>query len=152
MLAALGGGPRGVGVPSSVVHHIGGASLPAGDPRKAYHNYRNNLLLLSRHLAPGALRRTLARRAVLDTAAALRALAAGRPREAAAIARAYADAHRMRGAFANGTLALPRRADASPGDTAPWPPYRRSIVADHFLRHRRRFSDLDPNAIHPRLR
>ncbi len=143
-------------VPASVVYHIGGASLAAGHPRKVYHNFRNNLLLLSRHLSPGAFRRTLARRAVLDTAAALRALAAGRPAEAIAIARAYADAHRMRADFAPGTAALPRTArpaapDAAP-DAAPWPPYRRSIVSDHFLRRRTRFSDLDADAFHPRLR
>src|SRR5690606_12693527 len=32
--------------PASRVYHIGGASLPQGNPRKTYYNFRNNLLLL----------------------------------------------------------------------------------------------------------
>ena len=136
--------------PSSVVYHVGGASLAAGDPRKTYHNYRNNLLLLSRHLPRRRFLATLLRRSVLDATAAARAAVAGRPREALAIARAYADAHRMRDAFAYGTGALPRAATSH--DAAPWPPYRRSVVADVFARGVRRFSELPVDAFDDRLR
>ena len=31
---------------TSVIYHLGGGSLPAGNPRKTYLNFRNNLLLL----------------------------------------------------------------------------------------------------------
>lgn len=141
-------------VPSSVVYHVGGASLAAADPRKTYHNYRNNLLLLSRHLPRRRFLGLLARRSVLDAAAAARAVAAGRPREAAAIARAYLDAHRMRADFAPGTLALlPAKQTVAPSsDAAPWPPYRRSVVVNVFARGVRRFADLPTDAFHPRLR
>ena len=37
-------------VPSSVVYHLGGGSLPMGNPRKTYLNFRNNLLLLHKNL------------------------------------------------------------------------------------------------------
>ena len=48
-------------VPSSVVYHIGGGSLPAGSPGKLYLNYRNNLLMLRKNLG-----KTLALRALKD--------------------------------------------------------------------------------------
>ena len=38
-------------VPSSVVWHIGGGSLPNNSPKKLYLNYRNNLLMLRKNLA-----------------------------------------------------------------------------------------------------
>ena len=123
-------------VPSSVVYHIGGASLPQGDARKAYFNFRNNLLLLYKNLPTREWLRIFPQRAALDAVAALRALASGRPAEATAIARAYLDAHRMRGAFAG-----PR-----PETARPFPPYRGLVVADYFARGRQRFSDLPREA------
>lgn len=38
-------------VPSSVVYHVGGGTLPAESPFKLFLNYRNNLLMLSNNLA-----------------------------------------------------------------------------------------------------
>ncbi|MEL6444876.1 MAG: glycosyltransferase family 2 protein [Bacteroidota bacterium] len=118
--------------PSAEVYHIGGASLRQGDPRKTYLNFRNSLLMLFKNLPPRAWLATFPRRLALDTLAAARALVAGRPRETAAIARAYLDAHRMRGSY------LDQRPASSPFAL----PYRRSIALDYFLRKHRRFSDL----------
>lgn len=36
--------------PSSKVYHLGGGSLPYGNPKKTYLNFRNNLFLLARNL------------------------------------------------------------------------------------------------------
>ena len=33
-------------VPQSVVYHVGGGTLPKGNPRKTYLNFRNNLTML----------------------------------------------------------------------------------------------------------
>ncbi|MEM9998988.1 MAG: glycosyltransferase family 2 protein [Bacteroidota bacterium] len=127
--------------PSAEVYHIGGASLPQGDPRKAYLNFRNSLLMLFKNLPPRAWLATFPRRLALDTLAATRALTAGRPREAAAIARAYLDAHRMRGTY------LDRRPASSPVTL----PYRGSIALDYFLRKRQRFADLPAERFSPLL-
>ena len=113
------------------VYHIGGGSLPAGNPRKTYLNFRNNLLMLHRNLPRGAWWRTLMVRTVLDSAAAVRSLVSGNPGDAWAIVRAYAAAHRMRAQVA----------DSSGLSYVPLP-YRRSIVLDHFLRGRKHFSEL----------
>jgi len=117
-------------VPDSVVFHIGGGSLPAGNPRKTYLNFRNNLLMLYRNLPRGAWWRTLIVRSLLDSLAVIRALVSFNPSEAWAIVRAYAAAHRMRGQIE----------DRQQGHTPL--PYRRSIVFDYFLRGKKRFSDL----------
>lgn len=37
-------------VPSSVVYHIGGGTLPKGNTRKVYLNFRNNLIMLGKNL------------------------------------------------------------------------------------------------------
>ena len=117
--------------PASEAYHLGGASLPAGDPRKTYFNVRNGLVMLAKNLPARERRRVLAARRVLDAVAAARALAAGRRDEAAAFRRAWRDA-------------APRlRATPPPtGGAVVLPPYRGSVVADYFVRGRRRFSDL----------
>ncbi|MEL6611176.1 MAG: glycosyltransferase family 2 protein [Bacteroidota bacterium] len=125
--------------PSAEVYHIGGASLPQGNPRKTYLNFRNSLLMLFKNLPPRDWLATFPRRLALDALAAARALVAGRPRETAAIARAYLDAHRMRGAY------LDQRPASSPVAL----PYRRSIALDYFLRKHRRFSDLPSEHFEP---
>jgi hypothetical protein len=119
-------------IPASTAYHIGGGSLPRGDVRKAYYNFRNGLLMLYKNLPAAAWRRVFLQRLPLDLAAALRAVAAGRPREALAIGRAYRDAHRMRRYYAN-----------APSSCDPvLPSYQGSIVLDYFVRGRRRFRDL----------
>ncbi|ARA92779.1 glycosyl hydrolase [Rhodothermaceae bacterium RA] len=131
-----------VGVePRVAVRHIGGGSLPRGDARKVYLNFRNNLLLLYKNLPPDVWRRRFPERLLLDGLALLRAVATGRLGEAGAILRAYADAHRMKPAFATDR---PR-----PTDRVVPLPYRGSIVVDYFLRGRRRFRDLPPECFEP---
>jgi GT2 family glycosyltransferase len=120
--------------PRSTVYHIGGASLPQGSPRKAYYNFRNSLLLLYKNLPPAAWRRVLPQRMALDLGALGRALATGAMREAGAIVRAYRDAFRMRGHYAD---------ERPTADEAPvLPPYRGVLPVDYFLRGRRTFADL----------
>jgi GT2 family glycosyltransferase len=36
--------------PSSVVYHVGGGTLPKGNKRKVFLNFRNNLIMLSKNL------------------------------------------------------------------------------------------------------
>src|SRR5690606_7356043 len=90
-------GFRVVYEPDSRVFHIGGASLPANDPRKTYLNFRNSLLTLYKNGGKSAWPRRFATRLILDAAAALRFALAGRMQAAVAIVRAYSDAHRMKG-------------------------------------------------------
>jgi hypothetical protein len=120
--------------PASTAYHIGGASLAQGDPRKAYYNYRNSLLMLYKNLPPAAWRRTWPARLALDAAAAARALLQGNGAEARAIAQAYRDAFRMRPHY--------QGARPAAGDRAVYPSYRGVAPVDYFLRGRTRFSEL----------
>jgi len=122
--------------PKSEVYHMGGASLPQGSPEKVYYNFRNNLLLLYKHLSPAQWRRVFPERILYDAAAAARALALGKPAEARAVVRAYADAHQLKHAFADDRP----RTGAETVD----PSYRGSIVWDYFVRGHQTFQELPP--------
>jgi hypothetical protein len=121
-------------VPQSHVWHIGGGSLPQGNPRKTYFNFRNNLLLLYKNLPPGRWARLFPQRLLLDSLAVLRAVLTGHLREAGAILAAYGDAHRMRG-----LVEAARPIQDEPNGP---PCYHGSLVLDYFLRRRRHFRDL----------
>ncbi len=76
-------------VPESVVYHVGGGSLEAGNPRKTFLNYRNNLLMLAKNLPLQSLFPTLFARLILDAIAAVRELGMGKGRTFLAIFRAH---------------------------------------------------------------
>jgi GT2 family glycosyltransferase len=118
--------------PRSEVYHIGGGSLPQGNPRKTYYNFRNSFLLLWKHLPRRHFRRVVAGRYALDTAAATRALATGNLAEVDAIRRAHVDFRKLRKHY------------TPPSDDEPlvFPPYDRSIVRDYFLHGRKTFAEL----------
>ncbi len=126
--------------PASEVYHIGGGTLQRGSVRKTYLTFRNNLLMLYKNLPESEWKRVFAARCALDAAAAARTLAQGRPAEAAAIMRAYTDAHRMKDSWTHG--------GARPATLAETvlPSYRNSIVVDYFARGRRRFDALPQEA------
>jgi GT2 family glycosyltransferase len=122
--------------PASEVYHLGGASLPQGDPRKMFFNVRNSLVMLAKNLPPPEARRALRGRRLLDAVAAARSWIGGNRAEADAIRRAVREAReRIR------TVEPPPEAERPVR-----PPYRGSVVLDYFLRGRRRFSDLPASA------
>jgi GT2 family glycosyltransferase len=58
-------------VPSSIVLHEGGASLPGGSAEKIYYNHRNNIAMLLKNLGRGGLFWVMPLRFLLEIAAAL---------------------------------------------------------------------------------
>jgi GT2 family glycosyltransferase len=119
--------------PKSVVYHIGGASLPQGNPRKTYFNFRNSLLMLYKNLPPSAFRRIMFGRIVFDAIAWLRALFGGTKGEAKAIFHAYQDFWEMRRLYLRPV----------PTEKQVLPTFPKSIVLSYFLRNKKKFSDLD---------
>jgi GT2 family glycosyltransferase len=61
--------------PGSLVYHLGGGTLPQGNPRKTFLNYRNNLFLLYKNLPDEIVARTIFTRMALDGLSSLRYLA-----------------------------------------------------------------------------
>lgn len=64
-------------VPSSVVYHVGGGTLPMGNQRKVFLNFRNNLLMMAKNLPPSERLRKIAYRILLDNVAAFQGLVKG---------------------------------------------------------------------------
>ena len=89
-------GRRVMCVPSSVVYHIGGASLSKDNPRKMYLNFRNNLLMLYKNIPQSAYRSTFLIRYFFDLLAYLHLLLEGKFKSAHAVVEAYSDYLKMR--------------------------------------------------------
>ena len=64
-------------VPQSVAYHLGGGTLPQGNPRKDYLNFRNNMILLYKNLPEDRLKPVMRLRFWLDLLASLQFLATG---------------------------------------------------------------------------
>ena len=123
-------------VPSSHVYHLGGGSLPQGNPRKTYLNFRNNLLLLHKNLPHDEGKRLLLVRRLMDTLAFGMAIAKFHFGDARAIVRAHRDFRRMRSHYTSqpdvNLLKL-------------LPEERVNIITAHYLRGVKRFTQLKIN-------
>lgn len=120
-------------VPSSHVYHLGGGSLPQGNPRKTYYNFRNNLLLLHKNLPHREGKKLLLLRRLMDALAFGMALAKGHFGDARAIIRAHWHFRLMRSRYTtqptvNLLKVLPEE--------------RVNIITAHYLRGVKRFTDL----------
>lgn len=126
-------GYRVAAVAGASVRHLGGGSLPMGNPRKTYLNFRNNLLMMHKNLPDSTRGRKLLRRRLLDTLAWVRSVATLRWADAAAIVRAHRDFSRMRRNYA-----------AHPDDDllGTVEGSKRNILTQYYLRGRRRYSQL----------
>ena len=114
----------------SRVYHLGGASLPKGNPRKTYLNFRNNLLMMRKNLPDKEGRRLLLVRRLLDTLAFFFAIAQWHWGDARAIVRAHRDYRRMRHALHDfPSVNLLRQS----------PQGRCNIIVDYYLRRRKVF-------------
>ncbi len=69
---------RVVCVPQSRAYHLGGGTLPKGNPQKTYLNFRNNLTMLYKNLPASELKHVMRVRVVLDYVAALQLLLTGK--------------------------------------------------------------------------
>ena len=83
-------------IPDSVIYHVGGGTLNKENPRKAFLNFRNNLLMLYKNLPEKELRKVLFIRGILDWVAALVFLLKGERKTAAAVLRARKEFKRIR--------------------------------------------------------
>ncbi len=75
--------------PASVVYHVGGGTLPMGDRRKVYFNFRNNLIMLTKNLPAKEAIWKIPFRIFLDSIAAWKNLLSGRSVTFFAIAKAH---------------------------------------------------------------
>ncbi len=76
--------------PSSVVYHLGGGTLPKGNSRKVFLNFRNNLIMLFKNLHWKEKLWIIPSRLALDAAFAWKALLQGNSAAYFAVAKAHA--------------------------------------------------------------
>ena len=75
--------------PASVVYHVGGGTLPKGNSKKTYLNFRNNLIMIYKNSSAGSLILKMPIRFGLDALAAYKGLFAGDGGYFIAIAKAH---------------------------------------------------------------
>ena len=131
-----GGKIRAIG--NSRVYHKGGGTLEAGNPRKVFWNYRNNIFLLVKNLSGVNLSRFLIARMLLDKIAFWGELAKTNGAGAVAIIKAYF------WVFTHMGLILSKRRDVQKSrkvddKTALRNIYPGSIVWEYFFRGKRNF-------------
>ena len=120
-------------LPSSRVYHLGGGSLPQGNPRKTYLNFRNNLLLLHKNLPVDEGKRLLFTRRLMDTLAFGMAILKFHFGDAWAIVRAHRDFRSMRSAYTS---------QPDVNLLKQLPEERVNIITAHYLRGVKLFTDL----------
>lgn len=98
-------GYRLICTPSSIVYHVGGATLNAESPRKTFLNFRNNLLMLYKNLPENELKKVMRVRLILDYVAAMKFLLTGHPKNAKAVYQARKEFHKLQYSYA------PKRAE-----------------------------------------
>ena len=86
-------------IPQSVAYHLGGGTLPQGNPHKDYLNFRNNLLLLYKNLPEERLKSVMRIRWWLDALASVQFLLKGQTGSFKAVWRARRDFHKIRPDF-----------------------------------------------------
>ncbi len=134
-------GRAGVCIPDSVVYHVGGGTLPKGNPMKTYLNFRNNLTMLYKNLSDSELPGVMRMRFVLDWVAAFQMLILGRSwGDFRAVVRARRDFKRRKKDFAadreriQSTRMLPTGCVNGV--------YSFSILWQYYIKGIRKFSDL----------
>lgn len=117
-------------ITASHVFHLGGGSLPQGNPRKTYLNFRNSLLLLHKNLPVEDGKRMLIVRRLYDTLAWGMALAKMHWGDAKAIIKAHRDYRIMRHNY---------HCQPQENLLKTFPGAQRNIVIDYYLKGKKKF-------------
>lgn len=125
-----------VAVPSSIVYHVGGGTLPMGNSRKVYLNFRNNLLMLSKNLSLSEKIWKIPYRIVLDNISGLQAILKGDIKTFRSVQKAHF--HFLQRKFNKKEVSfLPKKKLKNlPGV------YNGSIVFDYFIQKKKTFSEI----------
>lgn len=126
--------------PASVVYHVGGGTLPKGNERKVFLNFRNNLIMMAKNLPLSQSWWKLPYRLLLDTVSAFKSLIEGQWVYFVAIFKAHVafvawlPGRRKKSVFPAGSRS---------GRLAGW--YRGSVVWKHFVLGKTRFDEIVGN-------
>lgn len=124
--------------PASLVYHLGGGSLAAGNKKKVFLNFRNSLVVLHKNLVPGERFSIILQRMVLDGIAGIRFLLQGKFALFLAVIRAHGSYYKwIFNHKRNPAIKKPFRSRNGV--------YAGSIVKDYFLHGKKTFSEIVKN-------
>ena len=125
-------------VTDSKVYHVGGGTLPQGNPRKTYLNFRNNLTMLYKNLPQKNLKKVMRVRYWLDRVAMLQSLAKGNIADVKAIMKARKDFEEWKQDFAKDRADIQenRKLNESQDLT------NKSILWQYFALQKKKYSEL----------
>jgi GT2 family glycosyltransferase len=122
--------------PESVVYHVGGGTMPKGNERKVFLNFRNNLIMMAKCLPPGQWLWKIPVRFLLDSVSAWKSLFAGEAVYFWAILEAHLAFFKW--------LVLSRKKSLFPakktGKLDGW--YTGSVVWQYFVRGKKTFAEI----------
>ncbi|HEX8575507.1 MAG TPA: glycosyltransferase family 2 protein [Flavobacterium sp.] len=117
--------------PTSVVYHVGGATLEQGNPHKTFLNFRNSLLMLTKNLPKSSLFSVLLVRMLLDGVAGFQFLFKGKGKHFLTILKAHLSFYKH---FSKN---YKKRSFSKPGY------YKiKSIVVAYYINNRKAFEKL----------
>ena len=124
--------------PQSTVYHVGGGSLPQGNPFKTYLNFRNSLVLILKNEEPNKIAKKIFVRLILDNIAALKSLLNADFKSSRAIVQAEIDFLRKWSYWKSkrnkSLLYLPLK--KMPGV------YTKSLLWQYFINRKKYFNDI----------
>jgi GT2 family glycosyltransferase len=121
--------------PESVVYHVGGGTLPKGNHRKVFLNFRNNLIMMAKNLPFGSALLKISIRFGLDGLSALKSLLAGEGTYFWAVIKAH-------GGFLYWLITEKKSKSPVVQNYRLNGYLRKSIVWQHFILGRRKFSEI----------
>lgn len=122
--------------PASVVYHVGGGTLPKGNARKVYLNFRNNLVMMAKNMPPGEATWKIILRFGLDAISAVKSLFAGEGTYFIAVIRAHLRFIKWLFAERKKSLFPVSRRGALSGYL------QKSVVWSYFVKGKRKFSEI----------
>ncbi len=122
-------------VPASVIYHVGGGSLPQGNARKTYLNFRNNLMMMFKNLPLSTLWWKMPFRMFLDGVAAFYSLAKNKNlKDFAAILKAHYSFYMALPKLIKKRRAIPHLSSLHLSEV--------NILVQYFGKGKRKFSEL----------
>ena len=125
--------------PQSVVYHVGGGTLPKGNERKVFLNFRNNLVMMAKNLPRWEAIWKISYRFLLDYISAFKSLLSGQRTYYRSVTKAH-------GAFMKWLFTKRKKGIFPPKKKGELAGYLyKSVVWSYFIQHKKTFAEIVEN-------
>ena len=126
---------------NSKVYHLGGGTLNKISPQKTFLNFRNNLLLLTKNHPREGFLKIITQKIILDGIAGLKFLLEGNFKHTLAIINAHFAFWYSFPRY----LKIRKQLNFQLLNKSVKGLFKASIIKEHFIKKKRKFSDIDPS-------